>query len=333
MFQNNSKSNKQYWEVLKYLLEDPTRSVREIGKKMNSYRQMVWRKKKELEDNHIIWGYTAVIDESKMNHVVYMMLIKTKPLSRGQADLIIRRISKDEPRKQNVRLVDLFYLNGEYDWIIRFSAPDHATARRYYDTIRLLYDEYQLEKPVMVDVNFCLVSGGKNNPELEKLYELSQQTYQGIKHYAQALRPGILDDLGLVAAIKWLAEEVHNFSGIKIQVEADAAPPLPPETQLVLFRIVQEALNNISHHSGASQASITVECQKAEVRVSISDNGKGFDLPRQLSDFASQGKLGLTGMAERAQLIGGKLEVSSQIGKGTKIIVKAPTKLYKQTNS
>jgi len=169
--------------------------------------------------------------------------------------------------------------------------------------------------------------------ELEKLYELSQQTYQGIKHYAQALRPGILDDLGLVAAIKWLAEEIHNFSGIEIQVKTDAVPPLPPETQLVLFRIVQEALNNVHRHSGASEASITVECQEAEVRVTISDNGKGFALPRQLSDFASQGKLGLTGMAERARLIGGKLEVSSQKGKGTKIIVKAPTKLYNQSNS
>jgi PAS domain S-box-containing protein len=169
--------------------------------------------------------------------------------------------------------------------------------------------------------------------ELEKLYELSQQTYQGIKHYAQALRPGILDDLGLVAAIKWLAEEIHNFSGIEIHIKTDAIPPLAPETQLVLFRIVQEALNNVHRHSGASQASITVECQEAEIRVTISDNGKGFELPRQLSDFASQGKLGLIGMAERAWLIGGELEVSSQIGKGTKIIVQTPTKLYNQSNS
>jgi len=169
--------------------------------------------------------------------------------------------------------------------------------------------------------------------ELEKLYELSQQTYQGIKHYAQALRPGILDDLGLVAAIKWLAEEIHNFSGIEIQVKTDAVPPLPPETQLVLFRIVQEALNNVHRHSGASEASITVECHEAEVRVTVNDNGKGFELPRQLSDFASQGKLGLTGMLERARLIGGELEVSSQIGEGTKIIVQTPTKLYNQSNS
>ena len=169
--------------------------------------------------------------------------------------------------------------------------------------------------------------------ELGKLYELSQQTYQNVKHYAQALRPSILDDLGLVAAIKWLAEEIHKLSGIEIQVKADSIPLLPPETQLVLFRIVQESLNNVHRHSGASEASITVECQGAEIRVTISDNGKGFKLPRQLSEFAGQGKLGLTGMAERVRLIGGELEVSSQIGKGTKIIVKAPTKLYNQSNS
>jgi len=169
--------------------------------------------------------------------------------------------------------------------------------------------------------------------ELGKLYELSQQTYQNIKHYAQALRPSILDDLGLVAAIKWLAEEIHKLSGIEIQVKTDIIPLLPPETQLVLFRIVQESINNVHRHSGASEASIMVECQGAEIRVTISDNGKGFKLPRQLSEFAGQGKLGLTGMEERVQLIGGELEVSSQEGKGTTIIVKAPTKLYNQGDS
>jgi DNA-binding Lrp family transcriptional regulator len=173
MLKDDAKSKKQYDEVLNYLLEDPTRSARDIGKKMNSYRQMVWRKKKELEDNNVIWGYTAVVDESKLNHVIYMMLIKSKPMSRGLADLLIRRITRDEPRKQNVRVINMFYVNGEYDWVLRFSAPDHATARRYYDTIRLLYDEYLLEKPVMIDVNFVLVSEGKSNPEIEKLYDFT----------------------------------------------------------------------------------------------------------------------------------------------------------------
>jgi len=168
--------------------------------------------------------------------------------------------------------------------------------------------------------------------ELGKLYELSQQTYQNIKHYAQALRPSILDDLGLVAAIKWLAAEIHKLSGIEIQVSTGIIPVLPPETQLVLFRIIQESLNNVHRHSGASEASVTVACEGAEIRVTISDNGKGFTLPRQLSEFASQGKLGLTGMAERVQLIGGELEVSTQEGKGTTIVVTVPTKLHAAGN-
>jgi two-component system sensor histidine kinase DegS len=167
---------------------------------------------------------------------------------------------------------------------------------------------------------------------LDQLYELSKQTYQGIKRYAQALRPGILDDLGLVPAVKWLAQEVNNLTGIEVQVRIDVIPSLAPETQLVLFRIVQEALNNVQRHSGASEASITVDYQETEIRVTIKDNGKGFSPPQQLSDFAGQGKLGLTGMAERIRLVGGEIEVSSQIGKGTRIIVKAPTQLYDQCN-
>jgi two-component system sensor histidine kinase DegS len=167
--------------------------------------------------------------------------------------------------------------------------------------------------------------------ELGKLYELSQQTYQNIKHYAQALRPSILDDLGLIAAIKWLAQETRQASGIEIEVNTDIVSPLPPETQLVLFRIIQESLNNVQRHSRASRASVALEWQGAEVRVTIADNGKGFTLPHRLSEFAGQGKLGLTGMAERAQLIGGELQVTSQEGKGTTITIRVPIKLYAGT--
>jgi len=169
--------------------------------------------------------------------------------------------------------------------------------------------------------------------ELGRLYELSQQTYQNIKHYAQALRPSILDDLGLVAAIKWLAEEIHKLSGIEIEVNTGTIPLLSPETELALFRIVQEALNNVHRHSGASEASVTVERQGDEIIVTISDDGRGFEPPRQLSEFATQGKLGLTGMAERVQLVGGKLEVGSSRGWGTTVMVRVPARLYAGGNN
>ncbi|MDY7019279.1 MAG: PAS domain S-box protein [Chloroflexota bacterium] len=166
--------------------------------------------------------------------------------------------------------------------------------------------------------------------EFEKLYELTQISYQGVKRYAQALRPRILDDLGLVPALKWLAQEITNLIGIKVQVETDAMPPLASEIQLVLFRIAQEALNNVYRHSEASEVSIVLEHQVDKIKMTIRDNGRGFELPRQLSDFASQGKLGLTGIAERVRIIGGEVEFTSKVGKGTKITVKAPTKLYSE---
>jgi len=160
-----------YDDVLRCLLDDPTRSVGSIAADLGSNRQTVWRKKRRMEEDNIIWGYTAVADESKLNHIMYLMLMKTKPLSKVIADTIITRVKENEMEKQDIRLIDLWYVNGEYDWALRFSGPAPATARRYYDTVRVIYDEYLLEKPVLLELNFCLVAEGKRNPELNTFYD------------------------------------------------------------------------------------------------------------------------------------------------------------------
>jgi DNA-binding Lrp family transcriptional regulator len=156
-------------EVLHYLLNDPTKSIREMANDLKSYPQKVWRSKKKLEEDNVVWGYTAVVDEGKLGHVIYIILLKLKPMSRELADLIIKRINSGQPAKQNIRTIDIIYVNGQYDWFLMFSAPDHATARRYYDTLRVQYADHLIEKPVLVDVNFILVAEGKTNPELHKL--------------------------------------------------------------------------------------------------------------------------------------------------------------------
>jgi DNA-binding Lrp family transcriptional regulator len=166
-----SNKSKRDNDILQALLKDPTRSLRDIAKDLKSYRQKIWRVKKKLEEEHVIWGYTAVIDHGKLNHIPYIMLLKMKPMSKELVELMLKRLYKKEQEKQNIRLRDFWIVNGEYDWVIKFSAPDHATARKYYDTIRLLYDEFLLTKPVLVNVNFCLVAEGKMNPEIEKLRE------------------------------------------------------------------------------------------------------------------------------------------------------------------
>ncbi|UCH89900.1 MAG: winged helix-turn-helix transcriptional regulator [Thermoplasmata archaeon] len=157
--------------ILNMLLEDPTKSINEMSKELKLYRQTIWRRKKKLENDKVIWGYTAVIDENKLNHIIYLVLMKMQPMSKGMADTLIKRLSQKGPQKQKIRLIDEFHTNGEFDLIIRFAAPNYATARKYYDTLRLIYKDYLIEKPVIVDVNFILMAEGKMNPEIQELHE------------------------------------------------------------------------------------------------------------------------------------------------------------------
>jgi len=162
---------KWYTKVLEKLIEDPTKSIRDIASELGTYRQKVWRKKKKMEDDNVIWGYTAVVNESKLNGVMYVILMKMTPMTKELADIITRRLIRQEPREQNIRLLNVLYVNGEFDLLIMFTAPDHATARRYYDSLRIVYHEHLLEKPVIIDVNFAFLREGKLNPKLENIYD------------------------------------------------------------------------------------------------------------------------------------------------------------------
>ncbi len=96
------------------------------------------------------------------------------------------------------------------------------------------------------------------------------------------------------------------------------------EVELALFRILQEALRNVWRHSEATKAEIKVEFEQSKTRVTVSDNGKGFNLPQMIGDLAKDGKLGLAGIQERTRLIGGTLTVQSEPGRGSSITVELP---------
>jgi len=174
MAKEKSERNKRSFRdrLLKCLLKDPTRSIVEIADALGTYRQRVYREKTRLENESIIWGYTAVLNESKLNQVTYLVFLKTRPMSTDLAELVTTDLLGEGSSKQQVRLLDLLYVNGEYDWVLKFAAPDYATARRYYESLRLRYGKYLLEKPVIVDVSFSLVKEGVRNPEAKDLLEL-----------------------------------------------------------------------------------------------------------------------------------------------------------------
>jgi len=176
-----------------------------------------------------------------------------------------------------------------------------------------------------------LASGDKglskeNRLRLDGLWQQTDNILRGVRRLSQDLRPAALDRLGLLPALEWLASDATEYSGIatKVNVMGKRERRFPEEIELVIFRITQEALRNVWRHSGATSAEITVEFGESKTRITISDNGKGFNLPEKIGDLAKDGKLGLAGMQERAQLVGGTLTVQSQPGKGSSITVEAP---------
>jgi len=170
-------------------------------------------------------------------------------------------------------------------------------------------------------------SGGRGMPEdkrqlLETLRQQATGIMDGVRRLTQDLRPSTLDRLGLLAGLEWLANDVSRYSGIDVKVKVGGTGRrLSPDVELTLFRIAQESLRNVWRHSEATQAEVSVDFQESKVVMIIKDNGKGFAVPSSVGDLTRDGKLGLTGMQERAGLLGGSVTFQSQPGKGTTVTV------------
>jgi len=176
--------------------------------------------------------------------------------------------------------------------------------------------------------NFIRKKHGFSSNEVLFLKDLQTQLNRGLQsmqRFVQDLRPSLLDDLGLIPAVRSLVKSLQESDGIDAELKiVGGERRFPPEVELLLFRIVQEALNNIRRHAHASDAQVVMEFGGDEVRVTITDNGRGFKLPVGVDDLPRSGKLGLAGMRERARLLGGTFEVKSTPGKGTILTAEVP---------
>ena len=162
-----------------------------------------------------------------------------------------------------------------------------------------------------------------NTIEMKKLVV---NTLEGVHHLIYDLRPSVLDDLGLQSAIRWYGETHLEPLGINFFFEVSGREVrLPGQMEIVLFRVVQEAVTNIIRHAEAEEAEIKVDFGEDEVSLIIRDNGGGFDVGAATTGKVRKASgLGLLGMGERVSLLEGSFQIVSNHGRGTKIAIKVP---------
>lgn len=163
------------------------------------------------------------------------------------------------------------------------------------------------------------------SPHLDECISLAEKTLGQVRHLSVDLRPAALDRLGLVPSVRGLLEREAQRNGLVTHLEADVATPrLPPDVETACFRIVQEALTNVVRHARAHEVWVGLQETAQELRLSVRDDGIGFNV-EAAQDRAARGEsLGLLGLHERVQVVGGRVEIASAPGEGTTIAVRVP---------
>ncbi|MDP1809502.1 MAG: sensor histidine kinase [Actinomycetota bacterium] len=176
---------------------------------------------------------------------------------------------------------------------------------------------------IILDVGYlkAVIGEPEAQKHLQELTDLAKETVIDLRRILNDLRPVILDSQGLAPTLGQHVEKFGRETNIEIELKMDLAQRLPPGMEITIFRIVQEALNNVKKYAQAKAVTVAVGLDSDSVGVTIQDDGQGFDLVKGLQDHRG---FGLVNMKDRAESIGGTIDVATQPGAGTTIKVTIP---------
>ena len=193
---------------------------------------------------------------------------------------------------------------------------------------RIAYAVHDEAGQLLVAVHLALADVARELPERQKeqmgrIEELLNQVEKQLRRYSHELRPTVLDDLGWIPAIRFLAEGVSKRANLPIHIKVAFAGRLPSTTEIALYRVVQEALTNATKHAKASNIWVRAWRDDFVLCCSIRDDGAGFDVGAIQAPGGRKG-LGLIGMQERVSAIGGTVRIESRHGQGTELLIRLP---------
>jgi PAS domain S-box-containing protein len=273
---------------------------------------------------------SAIGDRDDKGNVVRSLAVSIDVTERNRAEKALKlakeeldRYSKDLEDQVEVRTKEITSILNQ---LRRLSGNIMANQEKERSAIaRELHDELgQILTALRMDSVWLWDRLEQTDPKASQraltMCSLIDKTIEGVRGMAIRLRPGVLDDLGLVDALEWYTSDFEKRTGITCLFEHHNVPDIDDTVATAAYRITQEALTTVARHANASRVEVTLLGKDSTLTLATADDGKGFNT----LDLTETEALGLAGMRERAGLVGGELEVQSQPEKGTRVKFKVP---------
>jgi signal transduction histidine kinase len=283
------------------------------------------------EDSEIAWVVTPARRDDKTLAVVGVVWDPPRPLDQEHRDLLTSESGLVAVGVENAELLDRLNKNEQaLQALLRKTITAQEEERRRIS--RELHDETsQVLSALMMNIDLLETQIEAQAPGLdgsrarvEAVKSLAEEAARNLDKMMVELRPALLDELGLIAALRWYVAQVGELWGRDIAFEGGRMGRLPDHVEVAAFRIVQEAVGNAVRHAQASTVSVHVFAQDRTLHLIVVDDGVGFDVAGVTARAGAGEAVGLMGMRERAELAGGTLRIESAPGRGTTVTAELP---------
>jgi signal transduction histidine kinase len=279
----------------------------------------------------IVVASVVSVGVQRVTDPIQNLVIQTRQVATGDYDAQVDLSKIKEIRELGSAFNEMVQQIGKYRAGIRQYVAD-VTKSQEEERKRIARDLHDdtVQSLIAIGQRLELIKGVLDNPaearpRLSELRTMVTGAIASVRQFSRDLRPLTLEDLGLAAAIQYLVNQLSQSEGIKVDLEIEGEiEGLSNDMEIAIYRILQETLNNVKKHAEATEVEVLAQFTRRQIKVTVRDNGRGFEVPEAITDLASYGSFGLMGLHERAQLFGGEITVRSQPGKGTTVQMSMP---------
>jgi|GEM_PF-344065 len=279
----------------------------------------------------LIIGLIAVasivsLGAQRVTDPIQNLVTQTRQVASGDYDAQVAVSRIKEIRELGTAFNEMVQQIGKYRAGVRQYVADITNSQEdeRKRIARELHDD-TVQSLIAIGQRIELIKGSLDDPadtrsRLTELRTMVTGAIASVRQFSRDLRPLALEDLGLIAAIQYLVNQLAQNQGIPVNLKIDGdVEGLSNDMEVAIYRILQEALNNVRRHARATEVNVWARFGKSHIRLIVEDNGQGFEVPEAVTDLATLGSFGLMGLQERAQLFDGEVDIISQPDKGTTI--------------